>query len=80
MEHEGIDYKQASRNQQDIDHARRAYVSHFYPRAGAWEDSRHYHLVLDSTALSSDTCVEIITRAARDMFARPKSPAPKDQV
>jgi hypothetical protein len=27
-------------------------------------------MVLDSTAISIDTCVEVITRAARDMFER----------
>ena len=41
-----------------------------YPRAGAWEDPRHYHLVLDSTSISSDACVEVITRAAKDLFER----------
>jgi hypothetical protein len=70
MEHEGIDYKRAAQMQQKTDHARRAYVGHFYPRAGAWDDPRHYHMVLDSTAISVDTCVEVITRAARDVFAR----------
>lgn len=70
MVHEGLDYQAAARMQQEADQARRAYVSHFYPRAGAWEDPRHYHLVLDSTAISLDTCVEIITLAAKDLFAR----------
>jgi hypothetical protein len=67
---EGIDYKSAAKKQQATDNARRSYVTHFYPRAGAWEDLRHYHLVLDSTAISIEACVEIITRAARDVFAR----------
>jgi len=70
MEHEGLDHETAARNLHEIDHARRAYVSHFYPRAGAWEDPRHYHMVLDSTAISSEACVEIITRGARDFFGR----------
>src|SRR5579872_3762608 len=69
MVHEGIDYKTASRRQQDADHARRAYISHFYPRAGAWEDIRHYHMVLDSTVISMESCVEIIARAAKERFA-----------
>jgi hypothetical protein len=34
------------------------------------EDPRHYHLVLDSTAISLDTCIEIIARAAQDLFAK----------
>ena len=70
MAHEGLDYKTAARMQRDTDHARRAYVAHFYPRAGAWEAPRHYHMVLDSTAISIESCVEIITRAARDVFAK----------
>jgi shikimate kinase len=69
MEREGLDYKTAARQQEAADHARRSYIAHFYPRAGAWEDPRHYHLVLDSTAISIETCVEIITRAARDVFS-----------
>ena len=70
MAHEGLDYKSAARMQQKTDQARRAYIAHFYPRAGAWEDPRQYHMVLDSTAVSIDTCVELITRAARDVFER----------
>ena len=69
MSHEGLDYKSVARKQNESDQARRAYVAHFYPRAGAWEDPRHYHLVLDSTVISTDTCVELITRAAKDVFA-----------
>lgn len=68
MRHEGIDYATATRLQQHTDQARRAYVEHFYPRAGAWEDARHYHLVLDSTALSVEACVDLIARAAEDRF------------
>jgi cytidylate kinase len=69
MDREGLDYKSATRQQQAADHARRSYIAHFYPRAGAWEDPRHYHLILDGTAISIDACVEIITRAAKDVFA-----------
>src|SRR6202171_1229523 len=70
MVRDGLDYKSAAKKQQATDQARRSYVTHFYPRAGSWEDPRHYHLVLDSTAISIDTCVEIITRAAQDVFAK----------
>jgi cytidylate kinase len=73
MSHEGLDYKSAARKQHESDQARRAYVAHFYPRAGAWEDPRHYHLVLDSTVISTDACVELITRAAEDVFAKSTS-------
>ncbi len=67
---DNLDYKSASEKQHATDQARRSYVTHFYPRSGAWEDPRHYHLVLDSTAISIDTCVELITRAAKDLFSR----------
>jgi cytidylate kinase len=66
----GIDMAEASRAQQHIDRARLAYVQHFYPRAGAWNDARHYDVVLDSTTLSHDVCIEIIVRAAQDLFGR----------
>jgi cytidylate kinase len=72
MQRDGLDYKTAARTQQATDYARRAYISHFYPREGAWEDPRHYHMVLDSTAIPLDTCVEIITRTAKDFFAQAK--------
>jgi shikimate kinase len=70
MVHERVDYRIAAKQQQEIDQARRAYVAHFYPRAGAWDDPRHYHLVLDTTAISIEASVDIITLAARDLFAR----------
>ncbi len=70
MAYEGLDYKVVARKQRESDLARRAYIEHCYPRAGAWEHPRHYHLILDSTAISLDTCVDIITRAARDLFAK----------
>jgi cytidylate kinase len=73
MAHEGLDYKVAARLQETTDYARRSYVSHFYPRAGDWDDPSHYHMVLDSTAISVDACVEIITRAAQDLFARSRT-------
>jgi cytidylate kinase len=70
MQHEGLDYQTAARRQEQSDRARRAYVEHFYPRAGAWTDMRHYHLILDSTVISLDGCAELIVRAAQDLFAR----------
>ncbi|HVH63473.1 MAG TPA: cytidylate kinase-like family protein [Candidatus Dormibacteraeota bacterium] len=66
----GIDLTAAARQQQQTDRARLAYVEHFYPRAGAWNDPRHYHVVLDSTILSQEVCIDIIVRAAEDRFSR----------
>jgi hypothetical protein len=69
MVHEGIDYETASAQQQRTDRAREAYVTHFHPEGGAWGDPRHYHLMIDSTAVSLDACVELIVLAAQDLFA-----------
>ena len=68
MRHEGISEEVAASQQRDTDRARSAYVSHFYPRE-RWEDPTNYHLVIDSTALSLDACIELIVAAARDLFA-----------
>jgi hypothetical protein len=69
MAHYGLDYESASRMQLHTDRARRAYIEHFYPRAGAWEAACHYHLVLDSTAIGHDACTDIIVGAAKDLFS-----------
>ena len=47
------------------DHARTAYVRHLYGCDPT--DPKLYHLVLDSTALSLDSCVAVITDAARGL-------------
>jgi cytidylate kinase len=63
MRVEEIDEDEARRRQRNSDRARTEYVKHFYrcdPR-----DPRHYHLVLDSTAVPLPTCVELIVTAAR---------------
>jgi cytidylate kinase len=60
---EGIDEAQARKLAAETDRAREAYVKHFY-KCDA-RDARHYHLVLDSTAMSLDTCVELVVTAAR---------------
>ena len=58
---EGISEDQARRNLNASDRAREAYVRRLYRTDPA--DSRHYHLVIDSTALPLDTVTEIILRA-----------------
>jgi cytidylate kinase len=52
----------AERRMKETDNARHAYVRHFY-RADA-RDPGLYHLVIDSTALDLDACVELIAGAA----------------
>jgi hypothetical protein len=62
MELEGIDRETAERHQRETDRAREAYVQQFYGVDA--RDAALYHLVVDSTALSLDACVELIALAA----------------
>jgi hypothetical protein len=69
MRLEGVDRATAERHVADSDRARETYVRHFYrvdPR-----DCGLYHLTLDSTAIPLDTCVELISEAARARAAVP---------
>jgi cytidylate kinase len=54
---------EVQRVMEQTDRARIDYVKHFYNRDP--HDSRLYHVVLDSTALPLDVCVDIIATAAR---------------
>lgn len=45
-------------------------MRHFYGVDPA--DVRHYHLVLDTTALAWDLCTELITRAAGSLAPTPR--------
>ena len=58
---EGISEDEARRHLDAADRARDAYVRRLYRTDPA--DPRHYHLVIDSTALPLDTVTEIILRA-----------------
>jgi cytidylate kinase len=64
---EGIDRRTAERRLAKTDRAREAYVAHLYRtdplRPGL------YHLVIDSTAIPLDACVELILDAARTRTA-----------
>ena len=60
----GRPWEEVRREMELNDRTREAYVRHFYrcdPRS-----ARHYHLVLDSTALSVGAVVDIVVGAARD--------------
>lgn len=48
----------------DNDRARASYVRRFYRVDPA--DPSHYHLVVDSTVLSTDACADMVVRAAED--------------
>jgi cytidylate kinase len=63
MRFEGIDEARARKLLIETDRAREAYVKHFY-KCDA-RDATKYHVVLDSTALELDLCVDLIVTAAR---------------
>ena len=67
---EAVSQDEARRHLDAADRARDAYVRRLY-RADP-TDTRHYHLVIDSTALSLDTVTELILRA----LASVPDPAP----
>jgi cytidylate kinase len=60
---EGVDRATAERHISETDKARVAYMQHFY-RCDL-RDMTLYHLVLDSTEIPLETCVELIVTAAR---------------
>jgi cytidylate kinase len=62
-----IQIESASRHLDETDRARALYVKRFYGRD--WTDARLYHLVVDSTLLNIDTCVDVVLAAAGGRFA-----------
>lgn len=58
----GVDEKTATSQLEAADRSREAYVRHWY-RVDP-KDPRLYHLVIDSTAVSFETCVDVIALAA----------------
>jgi cytidylate kinase len=59
----GRDREEIRREMAAADRSREAYVRHFYRCDPA--EARHYHLVVDSTALPVETVVDLIVTAAR---------------
>ncbi len=59
----GRPLEEVRREMEATDRGREAYVRHFYRCHPS--ESRHYHLVVDSTALPVETVVELIVTAAR---------------
>jgi len=68
MRLERIDRATASARREQLDHAREAYVRHFYRADPA--DPAYYHLVLDSTALALSACAGLIVSAVRALEVR----------
>src|SRR3954471_23261526 len=63
MKIEGLDRDDAERLRKDGDRAREAYVRHFYGCDA--RDPALYHLVIDSTRLSTETVVDVVAAAVR---------------
>ncbi|KGH44572.1 MULTISPECIES: AAA family ATPase [Modestobacter] len=63
VEHLDLPVEEVRREQEASDAARTAYVRHFYRCDPA--EARHYHLVVDSTALPHATVVDLVVTAAR---------------
>jgi cytidylate kinase len=63
-----LDEDEATKRRAVTDRARETYVRHFYRTDPS--DCALYHVVLDSTALSLDTCAEIIVAASDDLARR----------
>ena len=59
----GIELADAERTVERIDRGQAAYVKRFYDVD--IHDPGHYHLVLDSTAIDLDACIELLLLAAR---------------
>lgn len=76
MRLESIDRETAEQRQKITDRTRIGYVRHAYGVDG--EDPSLYHLMIDSTALDLDTCVDLIVTASRARAgARSPSPHPE---
>jgi cytidylate kinase len=60
---EDVDMTEAERRLKQNDSAREGYVRHYYSVSA--RDPRLYHLVIDSTVIPLDACVELIVAAAR---------------
>jgi cytidylate kinase len=69
MKIEGVDEPTARRRLEDTDRARAAYVERLYGRNPA--DPELYHLVLDSTVLRVEDCVEVLAGAATAFWRDP---------
>lgn len=69
---QGLDQAAAWEQLRQTDRARTAYVRHLYGRDPA--DSGLYDLVIDSTAVLLESCVEAITAAAGQSAHRPAAP------
>ncbi len=74
MRREGSERATAEHEMRTADLSREAYVRHWYrvdPR-----DPNHYHLVIDSTSIELDACVELIALASASLAASTEARLP----
>jgi cytidylate kinase len=62
MRIQGVDRETARKRMRQTDRARDLYIRHFYSADPA--DTSIFHLVVDSTAIGLDACVDLVARAA----------------
>ena len=58
MAHDHLDEATARRLQRESDRAREAYARHLY--GAEMTDLSHFHLVIDTTAIDIDACVDLL--------------------
>jgi cytidylate kinase len=71
---DGIDRATARRRRELVDRTRMRYVRSAYGVDG--EDPSLYHLMLDSTAIDLDTCVDLIVAAGQARIRQPRPSPP----
>ena len=77
MRLQDIDRAEAERRMRNADLSREAYVRHWY-RADP-RDPGLYHLVIDSTSLTLDACVELIALASASRLSLTSDAARREQ-
>jgi hypothetical protein len=65
---DGVEETKARQAQRDLDRTRQAFARIFYDVRQ--DDPRLYHVMLDSTVLPVETCIEIVVLAAKVRFAQ----------
>jgi len=65
---EKIDLAAARVRQRETDEARSLYVRHVYH--ARWDDAALYHLIIDTTALPIESCIDLIVTAASARFTQ----------
>jgi len=72
---EGLSLTTARDQLRQADRTRTAYVRHLYGRDP--RDPRHYHLVIDSTVVPLDACLDTIVAAATGLWGAGDASAPQ---